>query len=105
MRIGKRQELAQHTQVLFARQLAQMPVTLVLHALATRRLTIFTVIMNMQGRDEEHWQINCQQHPRCDMSLCCRFHGCKISAITINETFLILLIVRFAFQLHLAESS
>lgn len=57
------QKLTQQTLVHPIRELQQMPMALLLHAFGTSRISISSIIMNVERRDEEHWQIYCQKHP------------------------------------------
>ena len=83
--VCQRENLAQHTLVHSLGELHQMTVTQVLHAGCTLHLIEPLYPMNVERRQEKHRQIDCQQHPRSNMSFCYRIHKCKSTVFILNK--------------------
>lgn len=61
--VRKRENLAENALVEVARELHQVPMTLVLYALVARRLSLHSCVVDVERREEEHRQIYREQQP------------------------------------------
>ncbi len=73
----QRQELTEHTLVHLSIILRHVPAAVMMHAGSTCRICGLGGLVNMERRQNNHWQERCQQYPRCNISLHPQIHACK----------------------------
>ena len=72
-------KLAQHTVIRRNVRLTDMAVAMVSDTLCTLCVGRVVALVNVKRRKDQHWHIDCQQHPRGNMSFHLQIHGCKVT--------------------------